>query len=119
MGVAETTPEDKLYLLWTSADKDVAMRMAFMYTFNAKAKGWWREVEVIVWGPSARLLAGDAELQNRVGELLQVGVEVVACRACADSYGVSDALAKLGIEVKYMGEPLTELLQAGYRLLSV
>ena len=38
-------------------------------------------------------------------------MEVVACKACADSYGVSDILEKMGIEVKYMGQPLTQYLK--------
>lgn len=37
---------------------------------------------------------------------------MVACRACADAYGVTWALEGLGIEVKYMGQPLTEVLKA-------
>lgn len=41
------------------------------------------------------------------------GVELFACRACADNYGVSDKLSNLGIDVKYMGVPLTEILKKG------
>ena len=39
------------------------------------------------------------------------GADVKACVACANSYGVSDKLRRLGIEVKAMGKPLTDLLQ--------
>ena len=28
-------PEDKLVVLWTSGDREVALKMAFMYTFNS------------------------------------------------------------------------------------
>ena len=41
----------------------------------------------------------------------EAGVELFACKACADNYGVSDKLAGLGIDVKYMGMPLTEILK--------
>jgi hypothetical protein len=40
------------------------------------------------------------------------GVVIEACKACSDSYGVSDQLSALGIDVKYMGTPLTEMLQS-------
>lgn len=41
--------KDKLIVLWTSGDKEVALNMVFMYTLNAKKKGWWDEVGLIVW----------------------------------------------------------------------
>jgi len=115
----QASTQDKLFVLWTSGDRDVALKMALMYTLNAKSRGWWREVCLIVWGPSAQLLVGDAELRNKIAELQHVGVEVVACSACANAYGVAGELAALGIEVKPMGQPLSDILQQGYRVLSV
>jgi len=35
------------------------------------------------------------------------GVEVMACKGCADRYGISDALSELGVKVFYTGEALT------------
>lgn len=109
---------NKLNVLWTSADREVALKTVFMYAFNSKLNGWWKNVKLIIWGPSAKLLSVDTELQHYIKKMLEHGVDVVACRACADSYGVSEGLEKLGIEVKYMGKPLTELLQANETLLT-
>ncbi len=108
----------RLAVLWTSGDPEVATKVAFMYTLNAKKQGWFDEVTLIVWGPSAKLLSVDPELQGAVGEMAAVGVEIVACKACADSYGVADVLAGLGIEVKYMGQPLTEMLKGDWKVLT-
>lgn len=108
----------RLAVLWTSGDPEVATRVAFMYTLNAKRQGWFDEVTLIVWGPSAKLLSENAELQEAVAGMAEVGVEVVACRACADSYGVSEALEGLGIEVKYMGQPLTEMLKGDWEVIT-
>jgi hypothetical protein len=36
--------KDKLVVLWTSDDKEVAFKMVFMYTLNAKLRGWWNDV---------------------------------------------------------------------------
>lgn len=108
----------KLAVLWTSGDPDVAHRVCFMYTHNAKKQGWFDDVLLIVWGPSARLLAGDKDLQGEVRQMMKDGVEVQACIMCADSYGVSDALRDLGIEVKGMGRPLTDILQSDRKLLT-
>jgi hypothetical protein len=102
----------KLLVVWTSGDREVALKMVFMYTFNAKKRGWWEDIRFLIWGPSSKLLSEDEELQKEIKEMMEAGVEVVACKACADLYGVSDKLASLGIEVKYMGVPLTEMLKS-------
>ena len=46
------------------------------------------------------------------------GVKVQACVACADSYGVSQALRDLGLEVKAMGVPLTGMLKDDWKMLT-
>ena len=35
---------DTLVVLWSSGDKEVATKMAFMYTLNAKLRGWRKDV---------------------------------------------------------------------------
>lgn len=112
---SETT---KLGVVWTSGDREVALKMVFMYTFNAKRAGWFDEVQFIVWGPSEKLLAEDEELQEYVGRMIDVGIEVVACKACSDMYGVSSDLEECGVDVKYMGQPLTNLLQSDWKIIT-
>lgn len=116
--VVSPNEPDELYVLWTSRDREVALKMVFMYTANSKLKGWWKDVNLIVWGPSAKLLTEDPELQENIARMKHTGVNVVACKACSDSYGVTPALEAMGIEVKYMGQPLTELLKAGKTLIT-
>jgi hypothetical protein len=115
----EPNPQNsRLAVVWTSGDPDVAHRVCFMYTGNAKKQKWFDEVTLIVWGPSARLLAGDKDLQGKIKGMLDDGVKVQACLACADSYGVTEQLRKMGIEVKYMGKPLTDLIKQGWHILT-
>jgi hypothetical protein len=59
----------RLAVLWTSGDRDVALKMVFMYTLNAKRRAWFDEVQLIVWGPSSKLLSVDEELQAAVAEM--------------------------------------------------
>ncbi|MFW6039168.1 MAG: DsrE family protein [bacterium] len=108
-----TQPDSPRHLavLWTSGDPDVAHRVAFMYTQGAAEQDWFDRVRVIVWGPSARLLAGDKDLQAAIAEMRTQGVTVEACIACANSYGVTEQLRALDIPVKPMGAPLTRLLK--------
>ena len=110
--------EDKLVVLWTSGDREVALKMAFMYTYNSKKFGWWEDITLVVWGPSAKLLAGDKELQEYIKKILAAGIVVKACKGCADMYGVSAKLEELGITVKYMGE-LTDYLKQNRKILTL
>ncbi len=114
----EQTPVG-LAVLWITQDKEAAQNMILLYTRNSKLKGWWENVRLIIWGPSANLLANDVELQAELEELKTAGVELLACKACADRYGVSDKLTDLGIDVIYMGAPLTGMLKEGWATLSV
>ncbi len=83
-----------------------------------KQAGWFDEVVLVVWGPSARLLSGDKDLQAKISDMKKDGVIVQACVACADSYGVSQNLADMGIEVKGMGQPLTEMLKSDWKVIT-
>jgi hypothetical protein len=108
----------KLAVLWTSGDSEVAHKVCFMYTQAAKKAQWFDEVVLIVWGPSSRLLAGDKELQAAVKAMIASGVVVQACVACADMYGVADTLRQMGIEVKPMGRPLSDMLKTDWKVLT-
>lgn len=115
---AQDPSPSRLAVIWSSADPDVAKRVCFMYTHAAQKQKWFDEVTLIVWGPSARLLVGDKDLQAEVKAMAADGVKVVACLACADSYGVTPQLRALGLEVKYMGRPLTDMLKGGWKVLT-
>ena len=110
---------DTLVVLWTSGDIDVAEKMVFMYTSNAKKAGWFKEVIFIVWGPSAKLLSENENLQERIKAMQDSGIIVEACIACARMYGVDGNLKEIGIDVKGMGVPLTTYLKRGYKVLSL
>jgi len=110
---------DKLVIIWTSGDKEVAINMAFMYALNSKLKDWWKEVTLVIWGPSAKLLVSDDELMAYLKKMLDAGVIVEACKACTDKYGVSEQLVSLGVKVIYMGVPLTNYLKDGNKVLTI
>jgi hypothetical protein len=112
-------PNKKLNILWTSADREVALNMVFMYALNSRLHGWWDEVSLIVWGPSARLLHRDDGLRAELEKMQQAGVEILACQACAARDRRADELRRLGVEVVDKGQPLTDLLQADAKLIVV
>jgi len=106
-------------ILWTSGDREVALKMVFMYAFNCKKNSWMDNVRLLVWGPSGKLLVEDSELQEKLKALKDAGVELYACKACADMYGISDKLSILGINVIYTGQMLADLQKNGWHILSL
>ena len=116
--MTEPASDQSLFIIWSSGDPEVAHNLAFMYAHNSLAQGWWERVRLIIWGPSARLACEDASVADKLRAMIADGVEVLACRACADNYGLSEQLEKLGVEVVYVGQPVTEMLRQGWRQLT-
>lgn len=111
--------KNKLNVLWTSGDLVTAEKMVFMYTHNSKLMGWWDEVTLVIWGASTKLAGENKEVQSKIKEMVDTGVKVEACKACADQLGATDKLESLGVKVKYWGEPLTKILKESGILLTV
>ncbi len=114
----EEKAADHLLIVWTSGDPDVAHKMLFMYAFNAQKNGWWDQITLLVWGSSAKLSSEDEDIQASLKRMKEQGVELLACKGCADQYGVSSKLEELGIEVKYTGTYLTDFIKSGKKVIS-
>jgi hypothetical protein len=84
---------DKINILWTTGDKTTALTMLAVYVLNAKSRGWWKEINVIIWGE--------------------------ACRDCSDVCGVTGDLERLGINVRFMGIPLTDYIKSDEPVLTI
>ena len=109
---------DKLVVVWTSDDPYVAERVALMYTHAAKTAGWFSEVTLIIWGPSAKLTAENTMIQEKLKAMQDDGVVIEACIVCADAYEVTDKLKELDFVVKGMGRPLTDYMKGGAKVLT-
>lgn len=110
---------DDLYILWTNGDPITSEKMICMYGHNAIKQGWWERVTIIIWGAPAKLVAENEEIRQRLVEMMKDGVHITACKACSDQLGVTETIEKLGIEVKYWGQPLTDLLKQNKYLLTI
>ncbi len=113
------TEKSTLYVLWTNADFVTSEKMVFMYAMNAKRKGWWEEVVLVVWGATANLVAENERIQELIAEALELDIYVTACKACADQLGVSELLEAHGVVVEYLGIPLTNVLKNDEALLTI
>ena len=110
---------EKLNILWTNGDIGTFDKMVAMYARNSLLNGWWDAVTLIIWGSPVKLAAESELVQLKIRELIQVGVKVSACKACADQYGVAEKLESMGVEVIRWGPPLTEILKNREHLLTI
>jgi len=86
-----TTPTH-LSILWTTDSPTTFHEMVHKYALNSRLQQWWEEVTLIIWG---------------------------ACKGCSDNLGVTPTLEELGVDVKYWGAPLTEILKADGKLITI
>ena len=105
-------------MVWSTAEKDTALSNIFMYAKNSRLRDWWPKVRLIVWGAATKALCADGDLQNGLKEVAEAGVEIWACKGCADRFGLADQLTALGVEVLYTGQPLTNMLKSGWKVLT-
>jgi len=110
---------DKINILWITDNKDSIFNILTMYTINSKKYGWWQYVNVIIWGASAKLVGTDPQVQTEIKAMINQGVTIEACKDCCDNFGVTDQLTKLGINVRYMGQPLTDYIKKGEKILTI
>jgi hypothetical protein len=109
---------NRVFVIVSSADREVVLEPGFLYPLNAKKKKWMDEVKVIIFGPAEKLVASDVKLQEKVKKLLAEGIEVMACKWCSDHWQISDQLEEIGIKVEYVGSVMSQLLQDGWASLT-
>ena len=109
---------DKVFVVITSQDREVVLEPGLLYPFNAATKGWMEKVKIIFFGPSERLAAADPEVPDRIAEAMAAGIQVMACKKCADGFGITETLEALGVDVIYVGGVISQLLKDGWASLT-
>jgi hypothetical protein len=108
----------RVFVILSSGDREVALEVGLVYPLNAAKNNWMDEVKVIIFGPSEKVAAYDTEVQDRIKELQNLGVEVLACKWCADRMNITSELEKAGIKVEYVGTVISQLLKDGWASLT-
>lgn len=110
---------NKLNILWTTDNRETALNMISMYAINSINRGWWRQINIILWGASVKLVATHTQVQTEILEMIQSGITIEACQDCCENFGVTPVIKKLGITVKYMGTSFTRYIKDGENILTI
>jgi hypothetical protein len=109
---------NKLLIIWSTSEIEVAKKMILLYGSVILPRNYWDEAHIMIWGPSAKLLAENVELQEMVVKVQATGVKFSCCIVCSDDYGVTEKLTSLDIDMTHTGEMLTESLQSDWKVLT-
>ena len=109
----------ELNVLWTTGDPITSETMIMLYTINAKKRNWYQNVNIIIWGASAKLVAENSKIQELVKEALSNGVKIEACLHCANQLNVTEKLRELGVELDFMGLQLSNIIKEKKNLITI
>jgi len=109
---------NRLLIVWSTEEVEVAKKMILLYGSVILPRGYWDEAHLMVWGPSARVLAENSELQSMLKTVQESGVETSVCVVCSDDYGVTEKLKRVGITPEHTGERLTHALQNDWKVIT-
>lgn len=108
----------KLFVMLASQDREVALECGLEYPLNAAKTRWMDEVKVIFFGPSEKIAAYDTQVRDKIKNLQDAGVEILACKWCADRMNITGVLEQAGIKVVYVGPIISQLIKDGWASLS-
>lgn len=108
----------KLFILLSSGDREVALEVGLVYPLTLVKNQWMDEVKVIIYGPSEKLAAYDAEVQEKMKELQENGIEVMICKYCADKMGITGILEEAGFKVVYVSPIMAQMIKDGWASLT-
>jgi hypothetical protein len=109
---------DKLLIIWSTDEIEVAKKMVLLYSSVILPRGYWDKAHLMIWGPSAKLLAENIELQDMLSKVKETGVELSCCVVCSDEYAVTEKLASMGIDMTHTGELLTTALKEDWKVIT-
>ncbi len=110
---------NELNVLWTNADPITSEHMVLLYSINAKKRGWFDQVNLIIWGSTSALVVDNPTIKELVLKAIKEGLNVVGCLHCAQQLGKEKALTEMGVKLSYMGQPLSDIIKNKENLLTV
>ena len=85
----------------------------FIFTNQLKTINLQIYVKVVYFGPSEKMIVEDPILSDQAQDIAEAGGSI-ACKYISDRDGVSEKIEKLGVQVEYVGNIVSDLIKDGY-----
>lgn len=102
----------KLLVLISTAEKEKALT-GLLYSVNALKRNWYEDVKVYFMGPIEKLITEDKDIQDKMQALFEFKPPF-ACKAVSDKENISSELEKLGYQLEYIGQSISDDINNGY-----
>jgi hypothetical protein len=103
--------KENLLIVISNSDKDTILKFPLLYGSVSLPREYWKRVHIMFWGSSILTVKENKEIQNKIKEMLILGVEFSACIVCVEEYNVLLEIENLGIVCNHTGELLTTALK--------
>jgi hypothetical protein len=103
---------DKAVVIISTGEVEKAIT-GLMWAQNAMIHGWMEDIKVIFFGPAQDLVLKDEQVKKMAKEIAE-GDKPIFCKFLSDRDGNSDQLTEIGMEVKYVGPMIADLIKTGY-----
>ena len=103
---------DKTLVIISTGEGEKALT-GLMWAQNAMRYGWMADIKVVFFGPAQNLVLDDQRVKKMATEIAEAE-KPVFCRFLSDRDGNSDQLKEIGMEVKYVGPIIADLIKEGY-----
>ncbi len=105
---------NKKLLVIISTEEEEKALTGLMFAYNTFLNGWVESLELFFFGPSEKLIAKSEKMREYLNDFVELKGTPIACKFIADRDGNTDELKKLGLEVEYVGEKITNLINDGF-----
>lgn len=103
--------KENLLIIISNENSEAIMKFPLLYGGVSIPRGYWKRVHIMFWGPSIKTLVKEEQIQEKVKQMLNDGVEFSSCIVCAEDYNAVEDLEKIGVVCNHTGELLNEALQ--------
>lgn len=103
---------DKALVIISTGEAEKALT-GLMWAQNAMRYEWMADVKVIFFGPAQNLVLTDERVKKMAVEIAEVE-KPVFCRFLSDRDGNTGQIREIGMEVKYVGPIISDLIKQGY-----
>ena len=104
---------DKVIIVISTAEKE-KVYAGMMYAVNALKQGWMKDVKLIFFGPSEKLLLSDSKFQDYLNEYLELKGKVAACKFISDNDQTSEKIERMGVRIEPVGEIISNHIKDGF-----
>ena len=104
--------KENLLIIISTPSIESIKKFPLLYSSVALERDYFKQLHVMFWGESIKILQHDESLQSMVIQIAKTGVEFSSCIVCSNEYGATEILERIGVTCNHTGELMTKALKS-------